>query len=357
MDLNSDLLPGLSVIVPVYNVEKYIKKSINSILNQTYSKFELIIVDDGSTDSCPAICDRYALKDERIKVIHKKNGGLMSAWICGIENAKSEYIVFVDSDDWIGLQMFEIMVTNQVKNNADIIICNTRKVEGKKEYRKDFLLNPGYYNYRRIVNEIYPIMINAGNFQERAIPISRCGKLIRKSMIKNNLKYCDTSVSFGEDFNIIFPVLLDCKSILIIDNKKADYYYRMNPQSILHTYNKDMYKQIVALYRNLLLIATTKNKSFFSKQLYADYIAAIVQCYKNELMNPKPFKNILENISFIRKDKMFIKALNSVKWKHYRKLNVIIIMSMKKWNFFSKNIITRILWILKRYKVKKLKMA
>lgn len=349
-----DISPKLSVIVPVYNVEKYIRKSLDSILEQTYSDFELIIVDDGSTDSCPAICDEYNLKDDRIKVIHKENGGLMSAWICGVENAKSEYVVFVDSDDWIGLQMFEIMVNNKFEDKVDMVICNSRKVEGKKEYREDFILSAGYYNYERITKKIYPIMINAGDFQKRAVPVSRCGKLIRKNLIENNLKYCDKRISFSEDFNIIFPVLLDCKSIVIINNMDADYYYRMNPNSILHTYNKNMYKQIIILYDKLFLILSEKNKNNFSLQLYADYIAAIVQCYKNELMNPSIFKEILKNIGRMCNDKTFIKALDCVEWKHYRKLNVLIIRSMKNWNFWTKNIITRILWMLKKYKIYKI---
>lgn len=91
----------ISVIVPVYNVEKYLSRCIDSIISQTFSDFELILVDDGSTDSSGKICDEYGKKDGRVKVIHKRNGGLSSARNCGLENAKGNYICFVDSDDWI----------------------------------------------------------------------------------------------------------------------------------------------------------------------------------------------------------------------------------------------------------------
>ena len=102
-------MPKISIIVPVYNVEKYLGKCIESILNQTFRDFELILVDDGSTDSSGKICDEYSLKDSRIKVIHKENGGLSSARNTGLDIAKGEYIGFVDSDDWIEMDMYEIL--------------------------------------------------------------------------------------------------------------------------------------------------------------------------------------------------------------------------------------------------------
>ena len=174
-------------------------------------------------------------------------------------------------------------------------------------------------------------------------------------MILNNVCYCDTKVSYSEDLNIVFPVLLDCDSISIVNYKNADYYYRMNPFSILHTYNASMYEQIKLVYEKLFQCCKEKGKKdIFEKQLYADYLAAMVQCYKNELMNRSRFKKIKNNISFLTTDKDFIYAVNIVEWKKYRKLNVLIIFCMKHWNWFTSNIITYILYLLKMYKVKQL---
>lgn len=111
----------LSVIVPVYNVEQYLKQCIDSILNQTFKNFELILVDDGALDSCPQICDNYSKHDDRVKVIHKKNGGLSSARNAGIKVAKGKFLTFIDSDDWISKNYFEEMMKEQDKYNADII--------------------------------------------------------------------------------------------------------------------------------------------------------------------------------------------------------------------------------------------
>ena len=119
----------ISVIVPIYNVEKYLNKCVSSIINQTYKNLEIILVDDGSPDNCPKMCDEYASKDSRIKVIHKLNGGLSDARNAGLDIAKGEYIVFVDSDDYIHSEMISILYDVIVKTEANIVQCNFRKVK------------------------------------------------------------------------------------------------------------------------------------------------------------------------------------------------------------------------------------
>lgn len=120
--------PLISVVIPIYQVEKYLPTCINSILNQTYSNLEIILVDDGSPDNCPAICDEFALKDSRIKVIHQKNGGLSSARNTGIEIAQGEYIGFIDSDDFIAPNFYEYLLNNALTHHADISECGFIKV-------------------------------------------------------------------------------------------------------------------------------------------------------------------------------------------------------------------------------------
>lgn len=119
--MNNDIL--ISVIVPIYNVEQFLSKCIQSIINQSYSRLEIILVDDGSTDDSPQICDEFKEKDKRIKVIHKKNGGLSDARNVGIEVASGEYIGFVDSDDYIDELMYEKLLNACIRNNSYISIC------------------------------------------------------------------------------------------------------------------------------------------------------------------------------------------------------------------------------------------
>lgn len=125
-------MPKLSVIVPVYKVEKYIHKCVDSILNQTFTDFELILVDDGSPDNCGRICDEYAKKDSRVRVIHQENGGLSAARNTGIQNAKAEFITFVDSDDYIDADMYEYMLQYMKANNLDLLCSDTKQVRGDK---------------------------------------------------------------------------------------------------------------------------------------------------------------------------------------------------------------------------------
>lgn len=129
-------MPRLSVIVPVYKVEKYIHKCVDSILNQTFSDFELILVDDGSPDNCGRICDEYAAKDSRVRVIHKKNGGLSDARNFGIDAAQGEVLGFVDSDDDIDSNMYKSMIEYMDKHNLDVVCADTYVIKnGKKKFR------------------------------------------------------------------------------------------------------------------------------------------------------------------------------------------------------------------------------
>ena len=117
----------ISVVVPIYKVEKYLDKCVDSLINQTYKNLEIILVDDGSPDSCPHICDEYAKKDSRIKVVHKKNGGLSDARNAGMKIATGEYISFIDSDDYIALDFFETLLNTMIAEDSDIVECSVVK--------------------------------------------------------------------------------------------------------------------------------------------------------------------------------------------------------------------------------------
>ena len=129
----------ISIIVPVYNVEKYLDKCLQTIVGQTYSDLEIILVNDGSTDNSGTKCDDWAKRDNRIKVFHKNNGGLMSAWKYGFEKATGYYIGFVDSDDWIDFNMFEVLLMASIDNEAELVVCNFIN-ENESPYPQETLL-------------------------------------------------------------------------------------------------------------------------------------------------------------------------------------------------------------------------
>ena len=121
--------PLISVIVPIYNVEKYLDNCVKSIVNQTYKNLEIILVDDGSPDSCPAICDNWAKIDSRINVIHQKNSGVSAARNIGIKSSLGDFITFVDGDDFIDSDMYETLVSAYLKNGADIVGCSFKTID------------------------------------------------------------------------------------------------------------------------------------------------------------------------------------------------------------------------------------
>lgn len=126
------MVKKLSIIVPVYKVEQYLNRCVDSILNQTYRNIEIVLVDDGSPDRSGEICDRYAKSDERVKVVHKKNGGVSSARNIGFSSSTGEYIGYVDSDDYIAPTMYEDMIDVLEKNDLDIVCCDAFIVKGDK---------------------------------------------------------------------------------------------------------------------------------------------------------------------------------------------------------------------------------
>ena len=144
-------MPQISVIVPVYKVEQYLKRCVDSILHQTFSDLEVILVDDGSPDNCPAMCDKYAGTDSRVKVIHQKNAGVSAARNAGLSVASGEYITFVDSDDFIDPQMYEKMLAVAEKYDCDVVMCDCMKEFPDHQEVYTHNIRPGFYRLHSLL--------------------------------------------------------------------------------------------------------------------------------------------------------------------------------------------------------------
>lgn len=155
--------PLFSIILPIYNVEKYIDRCINTILNQEFSNYEIILVDDGSTDSCPELCDRYGKFSKKIKVLHKKNGGLSSARNAGLNIATGKYIFWVDSDDYLPMGTLKQLGEILCKNDVDILKFNY--IRQPDNITINSILKPGNYNRKKIEEVVIPLALkNTGEF-------------------------------------------------------------------------------------------------------------------------------------------------------------------------------------------------
>lgn len=193
------MIESVSVIVPIYNVEKYLDRCLSSIINQTYENLEIILVDDGSTDKSGAICDNYKIKDCRIKVIHKQNGGLGYARNSGLDVATGQYVTFIDGDDYIGETHIEDMVKLIRKTKTDTCIAGHTKVYTDKEVRHKNVCTGNVY-IGNVKEEILPRMCGANSQGNDYIEMSVCMVLLSNEIIqKNNLRFMSEREYVSED--------------------------------------------------------------------------------------------------------------------------------------------------------------
>lgn len=326
----------VDVIVPIYNVEEYLYECIDSILSQTYPHVNLILVDDGSTDQSGHICDDYAYKNNNIKVVHKENEGLVSAWKMGLSSSDSNWVMFIDGDDWIEEKHIETLVFNQIETGADLIVSPMKQVGVDGTYILKFLIPPGNYGEDRLRKELYPVMLNTGGFETRGIPVSRCSKLIKRQLMIDNMQYCNDSNTFEEDFSIMFPAMLDAKGISLIQAEKALYCYRRIKTSMLHAYDSHMEESVSNVYTGVIRACHDKEKLDFLPQVYNEYLCAMIRRVTNELQNPEGFKTVVCNVNKIRENVLLKKIINGQDVSKYPLRFKLIVQILKSDNMVSK---------------------
>lgn len=344
---------NVDVIVPVYNVERYLDECIESVLNQTYSFFTLILVDDGSTDNSFSICEKWAKKDKRIHIIQKENGGLVSAWQAGLSESSNDWVVFIDSDDWIEKRHLETLVDNQNKTGADLIVTHMKQVGNGINRVIPFCVEEKCYKGELLKEELYPVMLNAGGFEMRGVPVSRCSKLIRKELLLNNIKYTSESTTYEEDMNIIFPTMLDASSISLVSGSDACYCYRRVENSMLHGYDKKMEQSIEHVYPAIRKACMEKNKKSFLNQVNFEYVSAMVRSATNELQNPKGLEETKKYFERQSKNSVLLDAIRNVDFKKYPMKFKIVVRCIIKYDFVAKFFIIPVLAACKRGKQRK----
>lgn len=225
--------PFLSIIVPAYNVEAYLQQCVDSILQQTFTDFELILVDDGSKDSTGKICDEYAGQDERVIVIHKENGGLVSARKAGIQRATGEYATYVDGDDWIAADMFSRLCAKAKETNADIVIADYMKA-GNQEEPQSQNMQEGFYSKGRLEQEVYPHMLCEEEYFSFGFQPSLWGKIFKREILFPFQMKVNEKIRLGEDAACSYACLLKAETVYYLKHEYL-YFYRMRESSISHS--------------------------------------------------------------------------------------------------------------------------
>lgn len=289
----------ISIIIPVYNGERYLSKCIDSILNQTYSNLEVILVDDGSTDSSPKICDKYSKKDNRIKVIHKKNGGVSSARNMGISKSTGDYIGFVDSDDYIEPNMYENLFNALKDSHTEISMCGYNELENNKII-KSVIHHKNKISGEELLKDI---------FEELFRPVV-WNKLFKRHLFFDAQgQICfPENVSFGEDALMITSILSPTDTISIVN--EALYNYNIFNNSLSHNLTDDK-KLSIIYYRDTLKEVCSKKFPKLSNQLeeacFNITVLLLIELHFSNLKNKKDY------ISSLKKD---VKKYRPQKFKY-----------------------------------------
>lgn len=294
----------VSVIIPIYNVEEFLTKCIESIRQQTYENIEIILINDESPDNCDEICDYYALIDSRIKVVHQKNGGLSDARNTGIKLSKGEYILFVDSDDYIDQKTIEILINKAEENGLDIVSANGFRRGKNMEVEMTKIPIPENKIFSGIEYMYY--RITKGNFQASAWI-----NLYKSELIKDNSLYFKKGL-IHEDEHWTPQVLLKAQKVMYINFHFYNYNIREN--SITHTKNKEKnIESILYLCEDLVKIyeSQTIEKKYIKE--FKDYLARqyMATAFLKEY-NKKKYKNMINKkfiLSNSKKLSTFLKAI------------------------------------------------
>ncbi len=239
-------MPYLSIIVPVYNAEKYINECIKSILNQTYRDFELILADDGSYDKGGEICDKFAKENRNVTVIHTKKEGVVSARKTAFNKASGEYVGFVDADDFIMPDMFDVLCAKTQKYNCDIAACGTYTgcdILHKTVMRDD--IRNGFYTKRNLKDEIYPNALFNKNTGTFGITPVLWNKIFKRGLISEFINNVNPHIITGEDAAVSLAALFKANTFYYTAEPK--YFYRQTPNSLTKKYTRNYFMSLNAL--------------------------------------------------------------------------------------------------------------
>ena len=239
----------ISVIVPVYQVVDYLPQCVDSIIGQTYKNLDIILVDDGSTDGSGELCDKYAEKDNRVRVIHKENGGLVSARKAAMRVAKGNLIANVDSDDWIDLDMFEIMLKCMWENHADVVVTGHTDNLPDIVYDWKNAIPSGVYRGAVLREKLFSKMLYNPETYRWSLSPACWDKLFRREIVEEHQMKVNEKISDGEDHAFTYPAILDAKCVCILDN--MPYHHRIRMNSISQAFDQKAFESIGCLFEGL----------------------------------------------------------------------------------------------------------
>ncbi|MDY2589091.1 MAG: glycosyltransferase family 2 protein [Agathobacter sp.] len=296
-----------SVIIPCYNIEKFLPECIESLISQDYTDVEIILVDDGATDKVPEICDRYALIDSRIKVVHKENGGLVSARQAGCSVATGEYILNVDGDDFVLPNYFDSLENIIVKYHPDYICFGATHFRDGFSEKHIFGERPGLYSKEEIEQELYPKLIEAedGNYLSPSI----WSKAIKRDIYTKAQMSLNPAIKIGEDQACSKPALTYANSVFVTD--ESLYMYRLNPLSM--TKNRKPFPWNGPELIGKHLFNELQNSSYsFDTQIYRNLVHNLFNVVCSRFYEEKSIVDIIKDINNNLNNDFYQEAISKV---------------------------------------------
>ena len=334
----------ISLIIPAYNAEKYIVRCLDSAINQTYENYEIIVVNDGSTDRTLEICRAYEKKFSFFRVLHRdQNCGQAYSVQEGICAAAGNYVAFMDSDDCVDCHYLEYLASG-ISAGAQIVCCNCNKVYHNRIVFQKERIGQGIYDRDNLMKVVFPVLINDGTYLSRGISPHRCGKLFLRDLLQDNLIFCDPKLRFGEDMNLSFAAMLDCNKLMILDDPVGLYQYYQNEGSMVYRYKKDMFEQILLLRKKMLEIMNAKTVYDFKDQINRDFWSLFVDYVKNATKAPNlsaVFREVCLNFGTSQKEVPWLKlklkpADHILVFCLQRKLYGVVYFWMRLYSFLKK---------------------
>ena len=286
--MSVDNKPLVSVIIPVYKVEKYIRRCVDSITMQSYENIEIILIDDGSPDKCPVICDEYAKKDNRVKVIHKENGGVSSARNKGLEAAKGEFICFVDADDSIPKNSVDIMVSDITNKNADLLLCSFNILTNKGTFFQGF--ENKTFKRADVTKKVIRELIVTG---------AVWAKLFKKEIIHNNSLLFEEDTPYGEDKLFLFDYIRYCDRIVCSDEVVYSYDVTI-PGSAVSKFYEEFDRYSIKIFDEIVSVINSsdiEDKAEMISEIAAFYYSYCVYYYLTYTLDKKIAECRIKNLT------------------------------------------------------------
>ena len=345
--------PKVSIVIPVYNTEKYLKQCIDSLTAQTLEDIEIIIVDDGSKEECALLCDEIAKTDERIKIIHKVNEGQGIARNVGIDASSGEYVGFVDSDDYVALDMYEKLYTAATKNDSDIVISGVTFVGGNTFSKQGEYVEKNYFDEETIFENADMKQLLLGVVgalpsepDDSRYGVSTCKNLFRRSLLgEGRVNFLSERKVMSEDAIFMVDYIKSAKKAVGVPG--SFYYYRRNDESFSKSYKSDRFEKALVFFSEL----EEHIKDVLEKEEYKLYMDRMIQGYgrvlcSQEIMYAREKKI---NYSALRKrlericaNEKIVDALRKYPWSKLPKKQAAFAFSMKYKLYFAQKIMVEL---------------